>query len=900
MLERAPDDGEVLTALERLYRRADDKPALLDILQRRADLAVRRARPSRRPLRLQIGTLARRRWNARDDAVAAYERVLALKPGDEEAYNALDRLYTESKQWRRAVPGCSIASWPGACPTRTRSSCTSGWPRSHLGELGDREQALAHLGAALKLDQDHEPAISKLEELIADPDAQVAAADLLEPVYVRRNAWTQLVAIDELRLERSEDAQRRLALTQRIARVYEEQIEDLEAAFRWYGRLFRETPLERSAQEQLLRLAPKLDRWRDVADWFAPLPRRGVRRTATRCWSWCAWRPPWPTSGWATRTWPASTTGATSTPSRATPRRRACTRRRSSAGRPGTSCATCSRSTPAASPRPATASPTCGGAPPCRPRASAIGRAPPAPCASLLDIDPTDARAATDLEALLRADERWSDLREHLLWMLEQVSEMGGDLNGIAFRLAELEEQKLDDVERGGRALRRDPGAHAPARRAPWARWSACWPTAISAAGWPRSSSRTSAAPRSGASWPTSSRSRSRSIDDSDKRSARSWSRSPGIEEQLGRLDKALDARGPGLAGGRHLAPQPGGARAAGRRTGGCTSSYVEILRAGTERADDPSLQAALWAMIASLRGDPPGRRRRRPSTPGARPSPRAPTTRRPSSPSSGCWPRPAARPSWPRRWSSTWRSSATPSGARPSPSGWRCCSRTPSRNPDKAIEAWRRCWRSTTPTRRRWTPWRGCTSPPASGASWWTSTSARSSCPATPQSLRYLRFLSARVYEEKLEEADEAASQLRAVLDANPGDADALAMLDRIFTREKQHIELLEILDLRVAGAEGPDQDALAFRAAELVEKELDDTSGAIARYRDILSRSPGPRGRPAGAVEDRPRRVVPAAGGGGAGAGAAQHRASGPSWSSCWSCGWRSRRPRACGWRS
>ena len=42
-------------------------------------------------------------------------------------------------------------------------------------------------------------------------------------------------------------------------------------------------------------------------------------------------------------------------------------------------------------------------------------------------------------------------------------------------------------------------------------------------------------------------------------------------------------------------------------------------------------------------------------------------------------------------------------------------------------------------------------------------------------------------MYEEKLEEPHEAASQLRAVLDANPGDADALAMLDRIFTSEEQ-----------------------------------------------------------------------------------------------------------------
>ena len=81
-------------------------------------------------------------------------------------------------------------------------------------------------------------------------------------------------------------------------------------------------------------------------------------------------------------------------------------------------------------------------------------------------------------------------------------------------------------------------------------------------------------------------------------------------------------------------------------------------------------------------------------------------------------------------------------------------------------------------------------------------------------------------------------------MLDAHQGDPDALAMLDRIFTRENQYFELLEILDLRVAGAEGPDQDALAFRAAELVEKELDDQSGAIARYRDIVQRSPGHEG--------------------------------------------------------
>ena len=265
VLERAPDDGEVLLALERLYRRADDKPALLDILQRRADLAY--DDPAiEGPLRLQIGTLALA-LERKDDAVSAYERVLALKPGDEEAYNALDRIYTESKKGIE-LTGLLDRQLARGLPNKDAVELHQRLAEIALADLGDREQALTHLGNALKMDQDYEPAIGRLEGLIADPDAQVAAADLLEPVYVRRNNWTRLVAIDELRLERSEDSQRRLALTQRIARVYEEQIEDLEAAFRWYGRLFRETPLERSAQEQLLRLAPKLDRWRDVADWF--------------------------------------------------------------------------------------------------------------------------------------------------------------------------------------------------------------------------------------------------------------------------------------------------------------------------------------------------------------------------------------------------------------------------------------------------------------------------------------------------------------------------------------------------------------------------------------------------------------------------------------------------------
>ena len=55
-----------------------------------------------------------------------------------------------------------------------------------------------------------------------------------------------------------------LACTRRIARLYEEQVEDLDKAFEWYGKLFLEVPTERAVQEQLLRLAPKLGKWKEL------------------------------------------------------------------------------------------------------------------------------------------------------------------------------------------------------------------------------------------------------------------------------------------------------------------------------------------------------------------------------------------------------------------------------------------------------------------------------------------------------------------------------------------------------------------------------------------------------------------------------------------------------------
>ena len=836
VLERAPDDREVLSALERLYSKSGDQAALLDVLSRQADL-VSDDPALEAPLRLRIGALAVELGKTQE-AVVSYERVLARKPGDEEAYSALDRLYTKSGNWIELC-GLLDRQLGRGLPNRDAVELHQRLADVYLSKLEEREQALVHLGSALKLDQDHEPAISKLEALVSDPDAQVAAADLLEPVYVRRNDWTKLVAIDELRLERSEDSERRLALTQRIARVYEEQIEDLDAAFRWYGRLFRETPLDRHAQEQMLRLAPKLERWPDVSDWFTRYlddepansddvlelvklaatvadERLGDRDTARKHYRRFVDAQP-------------GDPGACRLFESALERWEAWDDLRDLLEEHASRLPSPIDQIPYLRRSAALSAEHLGD----RIRAASTLR-------GLLDLDPTDARAATDLEALLRADERWADLRDHLLWMLDQVSEMGGDLNGIAFRLAEIEEQKLDDVasavDRYGEILSRMP-RHAGALGAlerllgntdfrgrvanilePHFRATQEWRKLADVL-----------------------EVTLEEIDDPDRR-IEVLVEIAGIEDRLGSLDKALDARGRAwledVASPKNLAAlEPLANR------GRFFQQFVDILVQGTERADDPALQGALWAMVADIRESRLG------DASGAIDAWRAAIDARPDDES--------AFSAIERLLAQTGRSAELAEVLEQHLEIVSEADRRKAltkrvavlfedalRNPEKAVEAWRSvldiddsdeealdalarlyiagdAWRDLVDVYQR-----------------------KIELTGDAESLRFLRFLSARVFDEKLKEPDEAASQLRAVLDANPGDADALAMLDRIFTQEKQHIELLEVLDLRIEGTSGTDKDTLAFRAAKLVQEELEDPGSAIARYRDILSRTPDHEG--------------------------------------------------------
>jgi tetratricopeptide (TPR) repeat protein len=259
-----PEDPRALAALESLYRETGEHEALRDVLLRKAELHADDA-DARREALAEIAVITEEKLGRKDEAVGAWEQILEVLPADIEATQALERLYAD------AARHVDLAELLERRMGFAEDLAEAVDLRYRLGELyekklADPERAVENYSAALGGDPQHARSITALERYLEDAAVRLTAAEVLEPIYISRQAWASLIRITEIRLDSEADPANRLALTRRIARLYEEQLEDLEGAFRWYGKVFRENPEDRAIRDQLVRLATILERWDGLAN----------------------------------------------------------------------------------------------------------------------------------------------------------------------------------------------------------------------------------------------------------------------------------------------------------------------------------------------------------------------------------------------------------------------------------------------------------------------------------------------------------------------------------------------------------------------------------------------------------------------------------------------------------
>ncbi|MDX2087534.1 MAG: tetratricopeptide repeat protein [Kofleriaceae bacterium] len=264
VLDTQPDDSRALAALESIYRETNDDEKLAEVLLREADIATDvddRVAALVEVAGLFVGL------KRPDDAIAAWEHVLATAPERRDAIEALDDLYREQGRWPDVV---ELYERRLGFATTIEEAVNL---RVQLGEIHERqlhdvEGAINNYAAALSGDARNVRALASVERFLVDPELRGMAAEVLEPIYVSQHRWQDLIRINEAKLEHASEPDERLRITRFVARLYEEQLEDFENASQWYAKLFREDPTDSAIRDQLQRLASMVDNWAFVAETY--------------------------------------------------------------------------------------------------------------------------------------------------------------------------------------------------------------------------------------------------------------------------------------------------------------------------------------------------------------------------------------------------------------------------------------------------------------------------------------------------------------------------------------------------------------------------------------------------------------------------------------------------------
>ncbi|HEX4355092.1 MAG TPA: tetratricopeptide repeat protein, partial [Polyangiales bacterium] len=259
-LAEQPDDMGILDALLKLDQEAGDYPALIEVIGRKAQLTVD---PNvRAKLLEQQADVYERGLDDAERAIASLEELIADAP-IASAFASLERLYTRTHPY-----GDLALLYEQQLDRRVGNAVEVRYrlARTYRQHMSDNHAALNQLREAIDKDPNHADSIALLESIMAEHgDARALAAEVLEPGYLARMEWAKLTSALRARVESEPELVERKRLLVRLARIYEEQLEDFDETMEIYARLFREDFRDEEVWERLTRLAKVGGQWTRLA-----------------------------------------------------------------------------------------------------------------------------------------------------------------------------------------------------------------------------------------------------------------------------------------------------------------------------------------------------------------------------------------------------------------------------------------------------------------------------------------------------------------------------------------------------------------------------------------------------------------------------------------------------------
>lgn len=257
------DSDAVLDALESIYKQLSKWGALLSVYD--AKLATAEGAEASRILEA-IGELHESVLDDVRAAREAYDRLLAHDAESLVAVQGLQRLAEREGD----LP--ALVGFVEAELALTEGADAHASLLFRLGQLAeqreDPEQALARYADVLEKSADHIGTVQALERFL-DGEHAPHAAKILEPYMRAHDEWSSLRRVLELQVDGIEDVETRAALLREVAGIREARLSDAWGAFATWERLLRLDPADESVRNELERLAGDLALWERLADLYA-------------------------------------------------------------------------------------------------------------------------------------------------------------------------------------------------------------------------------------------------------------------------------------------------------------------------------------------------------------------------------------------------------------------------------------------------------------------------------------------------------------------------------------------------------------------------------------------------------------------------------------------------------
>jgi tetratricopeptide (TPR) repeat protein len=263
VLKESPAALDAVRSLESLLQQAAKLELLADFYRERIEAAENDV-DLRLAWLVKLAILLDEGLDRQDEAIATFRGVLDINPDHPGALDALERIYAAGG--RHEDLSRVLLRKREAAAGEARAGITLQLGQLYAGPLDRPDEAVEAFREVLTASPGQPDAMTALERYLADERRRLEVARFLQPQFERVGHPAKLAWSLQILVEGTAAGPDRLDLLTRLARVYDEDLGDRQAAFRTISEAVGEYPEDESLWAELDRLAAAVDRRADQAD----------------------------------------------------------------------------------------------------------------------------------------------------------------------------------------------------------------------------------------------------------------------------------------------------------------------------------------------------------------------------------------------------------------------------------------------------------------------------------------------------------------------------------------------------------------------------------------------------------------------------------------------------------